>query len=90
MEIRNLFDLKYHLEEEYDRTKSYDQCVKILNSYKIVGNGDIQEYFDYLMPVRIMLEEQSNKYMLDIPSQAQKAIDDKEAKTIKLQTKENK
>ena len=89
-QITNLYKLKCYLKEQYDKNQSYDECVKILNSYQIVGVGDIQEYFDYLMPIQLMLEEQSNQNMLGIPSQAQKAINDQEAKKIQLQTKESK
>lgn len=88
MEVTNLFELKSHLQEQCDKDKSYDECLKILNSYEIIGIENIQEYFDYLMPMKLVLEEQSNKDMLDIPSQAQKSINDEEAKKIQVQTKD--
>lgn len=90
MTITNLYELKCYLKEQYDKNQSYDECVKILNSYQIVGIGDIQEYFDYLMPIQLMLEEQTNKDVLNLASQAQKAINDKEAEKIQLQAKESK
>lgn len=89
MEITNLYELKCYLAEKYPNVEDMDACrIFIKNECKLIGGDRLpEEYSDYLIPIKLVLEEQSNKYTLDNTSKAQEIIDDSNAKKIQVQVK---
>lgn len=90
-QITNLYELKEKL-----KNVDFEQCLKIIKNYELVGSSEsLDDYIEYILPLQLLTESQSNEYGRKMSAKASAIIDkwkssgnESDFKNIQIKVKE--